>query len=182
MKKIIILLLIVLSGVEVYSQDSLKTSELKSKTKIFEAMVYRSSKQVIKGYLAQITDSSVVLSKPIAFQVANFTRDSLIQIGYSDIREVKIQRPNSISRGASTGFLIGAGIGIVAGLAMPAGNKGQMFYTPPVAMAAILGIITGLVGTLVGVIVGTVNFRTFQINGSKEKFHDMRKDMVKKVY
>src|SRR5688572_18411627 len=124
MKKITILLLLAFTGVEVYSQDSLIVPEIKYRSKIFEASIYGHAKKESKGYLVQVTDSTIALSaKPKAFHITDLSKDSLMRIGFSEISSIRVKKQNSAGKGALIGFLIGATIGTVAGASMSSGHS-----------------------------------------------------------
>jgi len=149
----------------------------KTKSKIFEATIYESTHQVKKGVLVQVTDSTVVMSQPLAFQANGLSRDTIQRIAYSDIRSIHVQRQNSIAKGAGIGFIFGAGAGLLAGIFMSSGSKEGTEIVPSAVGTFLTSLIGGVIGTLLGAIVGKLSYRTFHINGSQEKLMDMQRKM-----
>jgi len=180
MKNIPLLLLIVLTGVEAYTQDSTKIPEIKYKSKVFEATIYGSAIKENKGYLVQITDSTIALSsKPIAFHVSDLSREKLVRMGYSEIGSIKIQRKNRTARGAFVGFLIGGCIGVFTGVFMSSGSKSMISDS---GSSLGMGLMAGAAGSLVGLMIGSSRSKTYHVDHSKEKLQDMRNRMLREVY
>ena len=142
--------------------------------KIFKATIYGYAGRVNKGILFEINDSGLVLSPSAALRA----KDTLQRIGYSDIRTIRLKRMNSIPRGAGRGFLIGGGVGLCTGLvltgfySMMGGKNGFAIITGyTTATGSIIGIV-------VGVLVGAIRQHSFKINGKKERFRAMQKNII----
>ena len=177
MKKTIILFLLVFSGIDLYSQNSLAipVQEVTPRMeKIFKATIYGYASRVNKGILFEVNDSSVVLSQSASLG----DMDTLQRIGYSDIRTIKLKRTNSIPRGAGRGFLIGGGVGLGTGLVM---TSIYSLFGGQNGFAIITGYSTAtgaIIGTVIGVLVGAFRKHSFKINGSKEKLRVMQMNMI----
>lgn len=131
-------------------------------------------------YLANITDSAVVLSPT----PASFRRglSSMTTVNYQQIDIAIIKRRGSVGRG----ILIGSIAGIVAG-----GITGGITYKkcddciwdfgvgPHIAAGSILGVGSG---ALIGAIVGALAEKRFIIGGNKQKFDKLRLSVLDMAY
>ena len=86
-----------------------------------------------KGYLRALNDSSIVIS-----EISNPKMDQSITVGIENIEEIQLRRNDKPSIGQCTfrGFLIGAGLGILLGIA--AGDD-RGFFSSATDKALLLG-------------------------------------------
>jgi hypothetical protein len=149
--------------------------------------------QKTKGWLSKINDSSVQISSlPKHFGDTRITNATLKEIGYSQVSAIKLKRNNGAGRGAIIGavcgFIIGAAAGFIAGddPHVPASQDyfgiGEAFRMTATEKAIILGISGAAVMSGAGALIGTFAKKTFIIGGKKEKFDEMRINVLDKAY
>ena len=91
--------------------------------------------QVIRGSIAELSASS------LALQVSGVRRTFL----ESDIASIYQRRPDSIANGAKWGFAVGAGLGVLGGIAIV-----REYDDGGVALIPILGLVYGAIGAGAG--------------------------------
>ena len=106
---------------------------------------------------------------------------SLRHFTYSDIESIDIRRKGSAGRGALAGFLIGAGFGIITGLAS-GDDKGEMLAFSAGEKAIALGLTAGGIGALIGLLVGGLAHKKFYINRKKERLKEMNTTLLERIY
>jgi hypothetical protein len=133
-----------------------------------KAWVYLRDGSMIKGYLYEVKDSSVVL----AFGDRNIPH---VAFPVNDIQKLNVRKNGSVRNG----YLIGTGIGIGIGLALTAAivaengvGGGELFIG--LGSAGLLGALGSVIGVISG---GVAGHESFDINGSMVLFDYHRSDM-----
>ena len=137
-------------------------------------------KKTAFGYLAGMNDTMIKFSsKRTALSDSIIEKQSYNSYHYSEIKEVKIRKYGSITRGIWIGGLVGAAFGSLmepvvsneltfGGAASTSGGSGNIMT----------GLISGLItGAIIGGIAGS-GMRKFKIHRNKEKFRDMKSDIL----
>jgi hypothetical protein len=145
-----------------------------------------------KGWLSQINDSSVEISNRSQHFARPSINHSYSTIDYSRVSAIKLKRNNGAGRGAIIGALTGLVIGVAAGLIsgdderVPANQDlfglANAFKMTAGEKALVGGIAGGAVGAGLGALMGTLIKKTFIIDGKKEKFDEMRLNVLDKAY
>jgi len=178
------------SAVIAFAQAQTDSSDEK-KQKVFIASVTTMDGNLLKGSLAAVNDTQLILK----------TNNSQLSIPSENLKSFTLKRKHSVRRGALIGFGIGAAAGIIIGLA--SGDDPVLAYPDPnedplglgtmmVAMnnsfamtagqkAVAAGLGLGTTGAIVGTIIGAVAKKKFIIGGKKQKFHDLQGDIMMKL-
>jgi hypothetical protein len=164
-----------------YSQGTITDSSGKYKSQIFKASIYGKNAVVDDVYLVSIADSSItVSSKPVPFNLKDGDYPKSI-ISYADIQSIQLARTGSAGLGALIGFLVGAGIGVIAGLS--AGDDKEGWFQMSAGEKALgLGILMGGGGGLVGLIIGITSKKKYSIYGNAGMLKEMNRSMLEKLY
>jgi len=184
----ILILCIVCTGQSLVAQDSALLKKIS-----FRISVTNFDNTTAKGWLTTIEDSTVQVSNhPVHFGGANLAGASLKTIDYSQVSQIKLKRSNGAGRGAIIGavcgFIVGAAAGLIAGddPHVPASQDyfgfGEAFRMTAIDKAAILGISGAALMSGAGAIIGAFAKKTFIIGGRKEKFDEMRVNVLDKAY
>ena len=115
------------------------------------------------------------------------------------MEKIEIKRKAAAGRGAWKGALIGLSAGIIAGFA--SGNDPvSTYYNPNDPFGTLLteasnafsmtagekavagGFVGAATGALIGALVGTLVKKKFMIRRNKEKFQDMKQNILEKLY
>ena len=149
-------------------------------------MVKDSIHRVDYGYLAGMTDSTIVMVKaPVIFDHA-ITGNNTSSIAYQNLSEVSISRKGSVGRGILFGALGGMFVGAVAGYISykPVNCEGSLicFDFGPGYDAAAGASIGTLAGAMVGGIIGALARKKFVIGGNKNKFTHMKENVLDMTY
>ena len=184
----ILILSFLLCAIEGKSTDTTKT--LRNKT--FKVTVH--TNKTIKGFAENISDSVVLVSpRPVKFNPyssGDFAGSHVIN--YSEIRKIEIRRKGSVGRGALIGGISAMLAGVLTGFiegddkVLPASEDpwqlSAIFRSTAGDKAVVYGL-TGLVtGGIVGAIIGALSHKKYIINGNKDKYDDMRKNILNKAY
>jgi hypothetical protein len=159
----------------------------------FRISVTDFDKKETKGWLSTINDSVVqISSRPKHFGDTRIANATLKDIDYKQVAVIKLKRSNGAGRGAIIGavcgFIIGAAAGFIAGddPHVPASQDyfgiGEAFRMTATEKAALLGISGAAVMSGAGALIGTFAKKTFIIGGKKEKFDEMRINVLDKAY
>ena len=138
---------------------------------------------VRSGYLLRINDSSIALSEwPVRLGID--LEKNLIgkQISYRDISEIRLKRSHGAGRGAWKGAIIGLVLGAIAGFVQGDDPPENWFAYSATDKAILLGGFGAAAGTGVGALIGGLARQTFQINGKKQRFDDMRLNILSMAY
>jgi len=172
----ILLLLLVCAINPLTAQDS---TSLKYRT--FRITVYGPDKIITSGWLANITDSSVLVSsQPVRFGIPADIKEPPKPIIFTRLQTVDIKRKNGGTRGLLIGLASGFIIGAVIGLASGDDTEGFIrFSAGEKALAG--GVLLGAVSGLAGVVVGAVSRKRFNLQGNKENLNQMRLRILESV-
>lgn len=160
-----------------FSQDSTLL-----KKRYYRATIITAGNAEIKGWLTDITDTTVSISNlETPFRPGMLTVAAQQPFSFSQIDKLQVKRKNGGARGLAigltSGFAAGAIIGLISGddtsgwFRLSAGEK---------AMAAGIGL--GITGGVIGVLVGSLARKTFIIKGRKEKLQAARVDVLEQAY
>lgn len=175
-------LLIIVSSL--FSQVLLAQDTLQYKPGPYKVSVTTSiNDKAIDGYLNSFTDTSVnISSKPVLFHGYGSNNTTSTVIDYRDISFVDIKRPNraltGLLFGAGTGALVGVLAGVASGDDNANGHGGCFICFSAGEKASTFGVLLGLTGAIVGAGIGSLLQKTFVIRNSKEKFDEMRWQLV----
>ena len=94
-----------------------------------------------------------------------------VRLRPSEMDEIAVPREGHFLSGATTGFLTGAGAGVLIGLLSGNDNSGFLRFTAG-EKAAVLGLSLGIIGTVAGGLVGVSQGMDEDIilNGSRERY------------
>ena len=159
--------------------------QIKYKPKTYKSTINLNSDNIKKGYLININDSAVFLSKkplPLNFNIP-YT-ETASTINYSSISSISLKRKGSVGRGALFGALSGFALGTIIAVA-----DGDDPYIPPEQdffgignafrlntgeKIFVYGLSSATSGVLIGLVVGALTKKKFTINGQKEGLKRMR--------
>jgi hypothetical protein len=148
-----------------------------------KATVVDSIDRVQYGYLAAVADSGIIMLKsPVVFD-QTLANSNLNTIAYQNIKELTLKRKGRVGRGiligSVSGFLAGAVIGVVT--YKPC--NGEYCLDPGQGGQAIgLGFLGAIGGGIVGGIVGGGIKKTWPIGGQKNRFDDMKSNVLDMTY
>jgi hypothetical protein len=138
----------------------------------------------VNGYLSSISDSSLYVSKSWV-ALRNSKAVSSFKVDFKDIAQVRVKRDGSVGRGALIGGVAGVAAGAILGLATYVEPKDDVdrFANALVGYnrttsTVVVGLLGGLSGATVGMLVGALAHKTFVIGGSKEKFQQMKSELL----
>jgi hypothetical protein len=177
----------------------------KLKPRIYKAnLLTYNSKEYIRGYLANLSDSVMYLSQSPLLFGSGKPDDHLSDYSYNNLEKVVIQRKGSVGRGAWKGALIGLGAGVITGFVLgndppvtpPSGSYelvqglavavgyalAEEFRTTAFQKAIFLGVAGAGTGCLIGVIVGGITHKKFLIGRNQQKYGSMRESIFKKLF
>jgi hypothetical protein len=142
--------------------DSLKKNPFRTVLRL------HSSPHYISGQLYEANDSSIVLlAKNKKKKTVELARYSFLSFPVSEVDKIRIYRNGSGGRGAFTGFLIGAGTGVLIGLI--SGNDPPGFFSFTAwEKAEGAGFVLGSFGGLIGAITGSSAEVKIPIGGKQE--------------
>lgn len=180
------------------AQDSLPKRKLMYKVSFTDSALNQT-----KGYLLNLSDSAMkITTLPIKFGEQPLAGTSVMDVHYNQVTELHLKRKAGAGRGAwkgaITGFLIGAIFGLVSGddptcqkvdpntdyLGFGAIGEGlcNAFRMTAGEKALAYGVLAGAAGTGVGALTGALVRKKFIIGGNKEKFNEMRVNVLNKAY
>ncbi len=141
-------------------------------------------KKTAFGFLAGMNDTMIKFSsKRTALSDSIIEKQSYNSYHYSEIKDVKIRKYGNITRGIWIGGLVGAAFG---GLMEPVVSNELTFggatSTSGGSGNILAGLISGLItGAIIGGIAGS-GMRKFKIHRNKEKFRDMKSDILQRYF
>ncbi len=154
-----------------------------AKPKTF-VLTLHAAKKSAYGFLAGMNDTVIKFSsKRTAFSDSAIGNVSYKFYHYSEIKNVRIRKYGSITRGIWIGGLVGAAFGSLmvtvvsneltfGGAASTSGGSGNI----------VAGLISGLItGAIIGGIAGS-GTRKFKTHPDKEKFRDMKSDILQAYF
>ena len=130
----------------------------------------------VKGLLYEINDSSVSLSNLLNFtdHTTGFTEP--VNIDFSNIDVIKIQKDRKVAKSVMTGMITGFIIGGISGpLIVRMGASQPPFATPAQWTASVMipGAGLAICGSIAGGLIGSFKIK-IPVNGSFNKFNDSR--------
>lgn len=139
--------------------------------------------QTVKGYLLNMTDSSVKVGHwPVMFGNAAVGKENHKEVNYRQISEITLKRNHGAGRGAWKGAVIGALIGAAAGF-IEGGDPGEYWLAMTAGEKALIyGGMGAAAGTGIGALIGALVRKKFIIGGNKEKFDEMKTSVLNKAY
>jgi hypothetical protein len=151
--------------------------------RIFKISIADSGVEQAKGYLSDITDSSLKVAQwPIAFRKNAGTGEIYKEVNYKQLSQVTLKRNHGAGRGAWKGALAGALIGIAAGFIEGDDPEESWFYVSAGDKALIYGGLGAGVGTGIGALIGALVKKRFVIGGNRERFDEMKSNVLMKAY
>jgi hypothetical protein len=176
-RKLLVLTFLIIASSLAKAQISRPDSAV-LKRKKFVAKI-QTVQNVNDGFLAGIDDTTINLSpEPVTFRNSITDKPGNQSYYYSEIKNVRIRKYGSITRGILIGGSVGAAFGsllqAVASNSLTFGSYDGGYATSDGSGHLLTGLITGLItGALIGEFAGS-KMRKFNIRRNKEKFRDMR--------
>jgi hypothetical protein len=181
MKQVSLLLCLLVLLTCAYAQEARVPRRVTLKVSVMDSI-----QRVGFGYLAALADSGIVMVKaPIVFD-HTLASSNANTINYQNISQVTIKRKGSVGRGILIGALGGMLVGGIAGYISykPVDCKDAIFcfdFGPGADAAA--GASVGLLGGgIIGGIIGALAKKTFIIGGKKNKFDEMKVNVLDMAY
>lgn len=131
----------------------------KEKIKVYKVWVTKMDGSNVRGFFYAADEQGITISKSKTPDESN-----LLMVEAGNISLIKLRRKGAVGKGAGIGFLSGAAVGAIIGLA-----DGDEFLFPKEAKAGIAGAFIGVIGTGVGAIVGTGK-KKIPIDGNAETY------------
>jgi hypothetical protein len=151
-----------------------------------KVMVKDSIHRVDFGYLAGMTDSTIVVVKARVIFDHAVRSNSTNTIAYQNLSEVSINRKGRVGRGMLFGAVGGMFVGAIAGYISykPVNCEGSIicFDFGPGYSAATGASVGVLAGAMVGGIIGALAKKTFVIGGNKNRFAHMKENVLDMTY
>ena len=125
------------------------------------------------GTVLYANDSSVAIWNDTSFYDWRKTNDYMQIFQYSEIEKIIIEREGSFLSGATTGILVGSGIGVLGGIIGSASSNSNIIS--PGAQILIGGLFFGGTGGIIGGILGAAGGTDdeIDINAKKESFKEI---------
>jgi len=178
MKYLLISLVIMLLAPLADAQDSLPKRKL-----TYKISIAGSGLNVQKGYLLQLTDTTVQISDSrVRFANKPFLKEDHKEIAYPQIASMTLKRTNGAGRGAWKGALAGAFLGIIAGYIDGDDPTENWFRYTAGDKALMYAVVGAPAGAIIGTLTGALVKKKFIIGGKKEKFDKMKINILNKVY
>jgi hypothetical protein len=151
--------------------------------RIFKISIADSGVEKAKGYLFDITDSSLKVGRwPIAFRNDAQTREIYKEVNYKQLSQITLKRSHGAGRGAWKGAVVGVLIGVAAGFIEGDDPEESWFYFSAGDKAVIYGALGAGVGTGIGALIGALIKKRFVIGGNRERFDEMKSNVLMKAY
>jgi hypothetical protein len=149
----------------------------------YKISVTDSSLRPAKGYLFNITDSSLKVGFwPVVFGDPKADKEKYKEINFQHISEISLKRNHGAGRGAWKGAVIGLVTGVIAGFVEGDDPPEDWFgMTASEKALTYSGMGAGL-GAGIGALIGALAKKRFIIGGRKEKFDEMKANVLTKVY
>ena len=198
-KSIGLCLIVISVNINVAAQETQATESVVLKKRIYKASIITFQSKKSTGYLAGLSDSNLYLSQyPVYFSLIK-TDDNLSVYPYGHLERIEVKRKAAGGRGAWQGALIGLATGAIIGFASgddpvaPTDNPNDPFgnllggisnaFSMTAGQKAVLGgFIGALTGSITGAIIGSLIKKKFLIGRNKERFHEMHRNIVNKLY
>ncbi|MBC7826274.1 MAG: hypothetical protein H7122_00905 [Chitinophagaceae bacterium] len=136
-----------------------------------------------KGYLYDINDTAVKISHwPVRFRNDPAMNDNLKEVTYRQISEITLKRSRGAGRGAWKGAITGLLVGVSVALIGGDHPEKYWFHFGIQEKVATYGVLGAAAGTGIGALIGGLAKKKFIIGGNKEKFDEMKANVLDKVY
>jgi hypothetical protein len=149
------------------------------------AITMATGASLVTGYLSSISDSSLYVTKSWLSLKKSNTVSNFEKIDFKNIAQVRLKRDGSAGRGAIIGSAAGLAAGAIFGLVTYVEPKDDvdifihaLFGVNRTTSTVAYGLLGGLSGAAVGTLVGALAHKTFIIGGSKEKFQQMKSELL----
>lgn len=150
------------------------------KNYFLKATIWETNRTVHHSYVADVTDTALLLTaSPVTF------RQSLLSptmLNYQQVGEIELMRRGNVGRGLWKGIVIGTVSGGVVGAVTYRKCNDCWFDFGVGANIAAGAILGAAVGAVVGTISGALSRKFFVINGSKDKFDQMKLSVLDMAY
>ena len=182
--KTTIMKLLIIAFIFFTQQASANTIDtLPLKHRVYKTTILDYKNQSSFGYLSEIKDSVVMLSPaPITFNSIFSDNNNIRSFNYKDISTVSIRRTGSTGRGILIGALTGLATGIIAGF-VEGDDPPEYWFAMTAGEKAIgYGALGSVAGAGIGAIIGAISKKKFTIGSKKEKFDEMRMNVLQRAY
>ena len=159
-----------------------------AQTPVLRKIIYKisltdSSLQPAKGYLFNITDSSLKVGLwPVVFGDPQGDKEKYREINFRHISEMSLKRNHGAGRGAWKGAVIGVLTGVIVGFVEGDDPPEDWFGMTASEKALTYSGMGAALGTGIGALIGALAKKRFIIGGRKEKFDEMKANVLTKVY
>jgi hypothetical protein len=155
MKHLVLFLAVICCSYHVSAQNE--------KSKVYKVWVIKVNRDVHKGYLTQLKDSSVVI-----FEISGDPKQEIL---ISTIDQIKFRKKGKMGRSIAIGAVGGLVVGGVTGYATGEGN-----WIGREGQAVGLGVLGLPLGAAIGAAIGTGKTK-YMIEGSQENYERYRANM-----
>jgi hypothetical protein len=168
----ILLTILILVNSSLTAQDTLQKRNIVFKVHI-DDIHFKTS----KGYLAAMNDSVIFLSdNPLKFSIANTNFNGLRDFDYQIIGQVRLQRKASVGRGIMFGTI--SGFVIVETYVLITSSQQTTYNFNTLERTIFLAVPGAILGGIIGAAIGAAIHKTFVIDGIRQKFKEMKSEMV----
>lgn len=154
-------------------KDSAKT--------VYDAWVsFQDGKPAIKGYLCELGDSAVTMSKMLVCPAAQ-----LQMVPITNIESLRFREKGGVKYGAAFGATAGFAVGFLVGFIVGNGQEPEQngsirvnIPDAPIVSAFAFGLIGAGTGGVLGVLAGSAKVK-ISLNGSQERYKKQKGNMKK---
>lgn len=162
--------IILFSLISIFLSTQVAFSQKSEKEKVYRVKVYQSgNKEVLKAYLFQVKDSSILVSLTNPPQGG-----SILEVPSDRIEKLKARKVGTVAKTAAIGALAGGVAGVL--LSIDYAAESSFKRTEPMWML-INGTAFAIVGAVLGPFFGAESKKKFIIEGDQHLFKQIQADL-----